>query len=84
MWRRGNTSKSRRWNCSNDRRIKARMGSLVAFIAAYAGMDTLFWATFVAGMACHWRFWRLALPVWFLCAVIGWKIGGKHRNAGSC
>lgn len=49
------------------------------FGASYAGLERLAWVLLLAGMAYHWRFWRAAIPLWTLCAVVGWHLGGRKH-----
>ncbi|QNT68852.1 hypothetical protein [Defluviicoccus vanus] len=54
------------------------VGYAVAFVAAHAGLDTLFLVALILGMACHWRFWRIGLPVLVVSVMIGWHWGGRR------
>jgi len=49
----------------------------VLFLASYAGLPLIALASFGVGIACHWRFWRAALPVGLVCFFIGFWWGSS-------
>ena len=50
----------------------------VAFLASHAGLEMLFLVALILGMACHWRFWRVGLPVCIVAFIIGWHWGSRR------
>ena len=52
----------------------------VAFVAAHVELDTLFLVALALGMACHWRFWRIGLPVLVFAFIVGWCITPHRRR----
>lgn len=53
------------------RQIYAWVGYLTFFLASHGGMPLLAMASLGIGIACHWRFWRTALPLGFACFLLG-------------
>lgn len=51
----------------------------VAFVAAHAGLETLFLVALALGVACHWRFWRIGLPLFVVAFAIGWHRGSRKH-----
>jgi len=51
---------------------------LVFFLASYAGLPPLALASFGVGIACHWRFWKMALPLGFVCFFLGFWWGSSE------
>ncbi len=50
---------------------------LMVFLASYAGLEYLTIASLAVGIACHWRFWRVALPLGIVCFVVGFWWGSR-------
>lgn len=50
---------------------------LVVFLASYAGLEYLTIGALGVGIACHWRFWRVALPWGFACLLFGLWLGSS-------
>jgi hypothetical protein len=51
----------------------------LAFLALYAGFASLGGAALLAGIACHWRFWRIGLPLFVVAFFIGWHRGSRKH-----
>ena len=59
----------------------------VAFLASHAGLEPLFVVALILGMACHWRFWRWALPLGLIAFCFGYWRGTRkvaERRRRSC
>lgn len=47
----------------------------------HLGLNEAALAALVVGMAFHWRFWRVAVPMGLVCFLVGWHIGSNGDGA---